>query len=71
MNTQIGYTQGFHSGVNGRLDYTQANTSPNNGLSKQDKLHPTRIYLLRIDIARSQIYLGDVLSNIIIRMIYG
>lgn len=61
----------LYSGVYGRLDYTQANTSTNNGLGKQDILHPPRIYLPRIDIARSQIYLGDVLSNIIIRMIYG
>ena len=61
----------LYSGVYGRLDYTQANTSTNNGLGKQDILHPLRIYLPRIDIARSQIYLGDVLSNIIIRMIYG
>ena len=65
------FTQILHSSVYDRLDYSQANTSTNNGLCKQDILHPGRIYLQRIDIAHSQIYLGDVLSNIINCMIYG
>ena len=65
------FTQNLHSSVYDRLDYSQANTSTNNGLCKQDILHPGRIYLQRIDIAHSQIYLGDVLSNIINCMIYG
>ena len=36
-----------------RLDYAQANTLPNNGLCKQDKLHPPccPIYLPRITLS--------------------
>ena len=37
------FTQNLHSSVYDRLDYSQANTSTNNGLCKQDILHPGRI----------------------------